>query len=108
MGGLQEDTKQLAKEMRYVNSSMILHCQKQCFSYIGAFDLPKPDEKPGALSQGERTCLKTCLDQQVFFDTAMYEFDSVTQIAAAQGKPKKAYFYQTRRIDDLTTINDEK
>ena len=32
----------------------------------------------------------------------MYELDSATLIAAQQGKPKKAYMYYQRRIDDLT------
>ena len=59
--------------------------------------------KDSNMDEFEKGCIKKCLDQQIFFDNATYEFDSAAQMAAAQGKPKKAFIYFNRRIDDLTT-----
>jgi hypothetical protein len=39
----------------------------------------------------------------MFFDNMVYELDSAVQMATTEGKPKKAYFYINRRIEDLTT-----
>ena len=83
MTGLKEDTKKLTKEVKYVNNAMILQCQKTCFNYIGAF---KDNSNPGKLNHSEITCLKRCLDQQIFFDNSTYEFDSAFQMATAQEK----------------------
>jgi len=41
-----------------------------------------------------------------FFDNATFELDAASSIAALQGKPKKAFVYYQRRIEDLTTPLD--
>lgn len=40
----------------------------------------------------------------MFFDTATYEFDTSFMIASQQNKPKKAYMYYTRRLQDLAQV----
>ena len=45
-----------------------------------------------------------CADEYVFFDTATYELDSASEIAMLEGKPKKAYMYYNRRLEDLTSL----
>jgi len=69
---------------------------------MGAFQ----GDQNGVLNAGERNCLKRCADQNVFFDTATYEFDSALEIAVAQGKPKRAAIFRNKRMDDLTTEYD--
>lgn len=39
----------------------------------------------------------------MFLDNMIFEFDSAMQIASTEGRPKKANFYYSRRIEDLTS-----
>ena len=56
MFGLKEDSKLLAKELKYVNNSIIFHCQKNCFrgSIKGMKEIN--------MDEFEKGCLKKCLD----------------------------------------------
>jgi hypothetical protein len=38
----------------------------------------------------------------MFLDNFLYETDSAMQLASTQGKPKKAMFFTSRRLEDLT------
>lgn len=73
---------------------MIFSCQKKCLNFNNK-----------KLEVEERKCLKSCMNQMMFFDNMMYEFDTAVQIANVQDKLKKAYFYFPRRIEDLTSDN---
>ena len=39
-----------------------------------------------------------CADEYIYFDTANYELDTASQIAMAEGKPKKAFLFYKRRV----------
>jgi hypothetical protein len=43
----------------------------------------------------------------MFLDNFVYETDTASQIAVTEGKAKKANFYLTRRIEDLTSTSPD-
>jgi len=51
--------------------------------------------------------METCVDKMAFLDNSTFELDSAAMLASQQGKPKKAFMYFNRRIDDLTTMPTE-
>lgn len=48
--------------------------------------------------------MDTCADKFAFHDKATFEFDSAERVAHQQNKPKKAYMYFTRRVEDLCQL----
>ena len=46
--------------------------------------------------------MRGCVDDNMFFDNFAFETHSAQQLAASEGKNKKATFYINRRIEDLT------
>ena len=81
------------KEQSYLTQRAIIQpCQVKCLNFEEA-----------QISDGEQLCLRDCLDKMAYFDNTVYELDSATSLAAQQGKPKKAFMYFTRRIEDLAT-----
>jgi hypothetical protein len=92
---LREETKDLSKAMNHLYNSIVFTCQKKC---LGSFSA-------GALSPEETTCLFRCANESIYLDNFMQEADSAQQLASTQGKPKKAAFFISRRIEDLTNTN---
>jgi hypothetical protein len=92
MALIREETRDLSKSMNHVYNSIVFSCQKRCLT----------DFKSNIASKEEQTCLLRCANEFMFFDNFIYETDSAQQIASTQGKPKKASFYISRRIEDLT------
>ena len=89
---LREETKGLmAQSSAMILKGIVFSCQKRCINL--------EDEE---FSKNEQECLAECADQYTYFDNAQYELDSAQVIAAQQGKPKKAFMYYQRRIEDLT------
>lgn len=92
---IREEARILLKAQEYVlRGSAILGCQRKCLT----FDQPE-------ISEPEQECLYKCADKYAFLDLATYELDTTAMLAEQQGKPKKAFMYYTRRIEDLTRIN---
>ena len=103
---VRADAHSLLKDLKYLMQSQMFACQKQCFNHASSFKVSKGNldvEKAGILSDVEGTCLRECVDRQIFFDTTIYELDSAYQVSIHAGKPKKGHIYNTRRIDDLTS-----
>ncbi|TNV86543.1 hypothetical protein FGO68_gene15762 [Halteria grandinella] len=103
---LREETKDLSKAMNHVYNRLVFTCQTRCLQGISVNTNPTPAQKTSALqklSAEESTCLRRCADQMMYLDNFVYETDSAMQLASTQGKPKKAVFYTTRRIEDLTS-----
>mmetsp|Transcript_24640 Transcript_24640/g.30720 ORF Transcript_24640/g.30720 Transcript_24640/m.30720 type:complete len:104 (-) Transcript_24640:102-413(-) len=93
---IREETRNLLRESTYMPmKAMILPCQKKCLNLYES-----------SISETERTCLQSCMDKMAFLDNATFELDSASTMAAQQGKPKKAFVYFNRRIEDLTTLLD--
>lgn len=92
---LREETKDLSRAMNHVYNSIVFSCQKNCLS---TFTQSK-------LTPEETTCLLRCANESMFLDNFMQEADSAEQVASTQGKPKKAAFFISRRIGDLTNSN---
>ena len=92
---LREEAKDLSRAMNHVYNSIVFSCQKSCLS---TFTQSK-------LTQEETTCLLRCANENMFLDNFLQEADSAEQVAATQGKPKKAAFFISRRIGDLTNNN---
>jgi len=92
---LREETKDLSRAMNHVYNSIVLSCQKSCLSSFAQ----------AKLTQDETTCLLRCANEHMFLDNFLQEADSAQQVAATQGKSKKAAFFISRRIEDLTNNN---
>lgn len=90
---LREDVRELSKSMNHVYNSIIFSCQKRCLTNFTSSNKLTPEET---------TCLTRCANEQMFFDNFIFETDSAKQVAATQGKEKKASFYINRRIEDVT------
>lgn len=107
MAALREESKDLSKAINHVYNRVIFACQTRCLEGLSVQTGPqagfkKPASAAEKLSESEVRCLKKCADQMMFLDNFVYETDSATQVASTQGKPKKASFFATRRIEDLT------
>ena len=74
--------------------AMILPCQAKCLDFTQS-----------AISDKEQDCLAACLDKMAFFDNTTYELDSAAMLTQLEGKPKKAFLYYSRRIEDLTNTD---
>ena len=81
--------------MNYLYNAMVFNCQKKCLL----------DFKTKAISEDEKTCMTRCSNEHMFLDNFIYESDSAQQLASTEGKPKKASFFISRRIEDLTQDN---
>ena len=79
-------------------------CQKQCFTSPDQF--VNKDNGAFNLNGVEKKCLRKCIDQQSFFDSSVFEMDAANEIALEQGKQKRAYIYQKKRLVDLATPVD--
>lgn len=90
---MRDELRNLLRESTYLPvKAMILPCQKQCLNL-----------HESKISEQERNCLQSCMDKMAFLDNTTFELDSASTMAAQQGKPKKAFVYYSRRIEDLTT-----
>ena len=78
--------------MNHLYNSMVLTCQRKCLL----------DFTSKAISEDEKTCLTRCSNENMFLDNFIYESDSASQLANTEGKGKKATFFISRRIEDLT------
>jgi len=94
---LREEARDLSRAINQVYNSIVLSCQKKCLTSF----------KEKVLTKDESTCLIRCADTQMFLDNFVYETDTAAQIAATEGKAKKASFYLTRRIEDLTSTSPD-
>lgn len=72
--------------------AIIVPCQAKCLDF-----------SQSAITANEEVCLANCLDKMAFLDNATYELDSAATLTALQGKPKKAFMFYNRRIEDLTS-----
>ena len=92
MQSIKDESRELSKAMSHLYNTIILNCQKKCLYF---------DTK--SISNSEKSCLLRCANESMFLDNLVYELDSATQAASTQDKPKKAFFYYSRRIDDVTS-----
>ncbi len=79
--------------MNYIYSKIIVSCQRRCLTF--------ENEK---VREPEVECLLKCANEYMFLDNFLFETDTATQIASNENKIKKANFYISRRVDDLTLV----
>ena len=91
-GLIREEARDLSRAINQVYNSIVMTCQRKCITNF--------NEK--VLSKDETMCLIRCADTHMFLDNFTYEMDTASQIAATEGKMKKASFYMNRRIEDIT------
>ena len=89
---IREEVRDLSKAINQVYNSIVMTCQRKCIS----------DFTQRVLSKEETTCLIRCADTHMYLDNYTYEMDTASQIAATEGKMKKASFYMNRRLEDVT------
>lgn len=92
---IREESKDLAKAMNNVYNKIVFNCQKSCLKFDSA-----------KVSKEETQCLMKCANENMFLDNFLYEVDTASQLAATEGKPKKAAFYINRRIEDATASSN--
>eukprot|EP00347_Sterkiella_histriomuscorum_P022473 403338359 len=92
---IKEEVKELARASNNVYSQIIFSCQKQCLSSFLQSKQPTKEEV---------SCLMKCANENMFLDNFLFERDSAIDAANQQQKQKKAQFYISRRMDDLTSL----